>query len=137
MFVTIPFCAGQVVVKGQLDDIDTTLVTRPPEATLFSQLPGNDPVRALERKPLKRHLEDLIEKPPGKGPFTCRICFAIFSGWTGMVNNATFLSLLFTFDGVLEARGHPPSPGQTDAISNQGFYLKRVSPLSLCLEHKN
>ena len=77
---------GQVVVKGQLDDIDTTLVTRPPQATLFSQLPGNDPSRPLERKPLKRHLADLIEKPPEKGPFTCRICFAIFSGWTGLVN---------------------------------------------------
>ena len=84
--VTLPSFSGQVVVKGQLDDIDTTLVTRPPQATLFSQLPGNDPSRPLERKPLKRHLADLIEKPPGKGPFTCRICFAIFSGWTGLVN---------------------------------------------------
>ena len=85
------------MVKGQLDDIDTTLVTRPPQATLFSQLPGNDPSRPLERKPLKRHLADLIEKPPGKGPFTCRICFAIFSGWTGLVNKQLISVWSFTY----------------------------------------
>ena len=72
--------------SGQLlDDIDTmSLVPKEvkPSTSELQLTVGVVTTAALKRK-ARRQLEDLIEKPAGKGPFTCRVCFTVFTGWAG------------------------------------------------------